>query len=178
MKNKRHLFWAGLSALVLMYCTTSGPIASGGSGTETTTGVSAIVFTSAGTPAAGATVRLRRSDYVSPLPSAGLGKSSIIGADALTDTNGRFEIRGIDPGLYMIEVNNGSTGVVLTCSLSVNDTLRDFGRDTLRPFGVINAVVDTAGQKAGHLYAQVFGLERLVALDAAGSVIMNDIPVG
>ena len=168
---------AFLCLLVGLACTPGvGPLSGGTS--ETTNGVSATVHNPNGTPAAGAAVRLRRSDYVTPVSMSERNKSAVVSSDALTDNNGRFEIRRIDPGSYLIEVTTGSTGVVLACSFSTDDSLQDFGSDTLRSFGVIRTTVDTAGQSGNRLYAQIAGLERLVAVDSTGSFTMNDIPAG
>lgn len=74
----------------------------GGSGGETTNGITACIVDTNGVPVKGAVVRLRRSDYVTRPPS--LGKSSTYGADILTDSLGRFALYDIDMGHYRLEV--------------------------------------------------------------------------
>jgi hypothetical protein len=158
-------------------------------GSETTNGITACAIRADGTPAAGAIVRLRRSDWVTQPPA--LAKTAIYGADALTDSNGRFEMRGVNPGIYRIEVtdpstlrqDSGTTGsgrggaVLFACSLDVRDTL-DLGVDTLRPFATIAGTIDTAGRVGQRLYVQVNGLERLVAVNDSGRFVLNDLPAG
>jgi hypothetical protein len=144
-----------------------------GAGSETTNArVSAAICKSGGGPAVGATVRMRRSDYVTHTPA--LAKAAIYGADALTDSLGRFEIGNIDPGSYCIEVNNDSSSVLFTCSLAVHDTV-NLGTGTLRPYAAIIGTIDSS---AGMAYAQVYGLERLVSVNSSGRFAFTDLPQG
>jgi len=172
----RALHVLGMAAIALIMACSSGPSGmAGGGSVEVPNGVTACVIRTDGTPAAGAMVRLRRSDYVAQLPA--LAKTAMYGADALTDSNGRFKITGIDPGSYRIEVTDGHAAVLFACSLDVRDTL-DLGVDTLRPFATIAGTTDTAGRAGQRLYAQVDGLERLAAADAAGRFVLNNLPAG
>jgi hypothetical protein len=153
-----------------------------GWGSETTNGVTASIYKSDGSPAVGAIVRLRRSDYVT-LPPTSLTKLAIYGADALTDAEGHFEIMGIDPGSYSIEVIDPSTSsgqggaVLFSCSIDMSDTV-DFGADTLRPCATIKGSIDTSGISGKRLFVQVLGLERLASVDSAGGFRFNDLPAG
>jgi len=163
----------GMLALGHLRCSMQVADATGGS--ETTNGITACANRTDGTPAAGATVRLRRSDYVAPLPS--LAKTAIYGADAVTDSSGRFEITGIDPGSYRIEVRDAQSSVLFACSLDVRDTV-NLGADTLRPFATITGTIDTAGRAGQQLYVQVEGLERIAAVGMAGRFALSDLPAG
>jgi len=175
----------GISAIVAMIftsCSVGTVQTAGGTTTETTNGVMASVRRSDGSYAADATVRLRRNDYVTQPPSS-FTKSAIYVADALTDEIGRFEISGIDPGSYTIEVNDPSTGtgrggaVLLTCTLDGHDTV-DLGIDTLRPFGTIKGAVDTSGTSGKRLFVQVVALERLASVDTDGGFEIRNLPQG
>jgi hypothetical protein len=153
-----------------------------GWGSETTNGITALVYKSDGSAAAGALVRLRKSDYVTS-PMLELSKSAIYKADALTDAQGRFEIRGVDPGDYRIEVGTPSTGpgrgaaVLFTCSIDAHDTV-ELSADTLRPFAVARGLVDISVMLGKTLFVQVPGLERLAFVDSAGMFEINDLPAG
>jgi hypothetical protein len=144
-----------------------------GAGSETTNArVAAVICKSNGGPAAGATVRMRRSNYVTHTPA--LAKAAIYSADGLTDSQGRFEIDNIDPGSYCIEVNDGSSSVLFACSLAVYDTV-NLGTDTLRPYAAIIGTIDSL---TGTAYAQVCGLERLVSVNSSGRFAFTDLPQG
>jgi hypothetical protein len=148
-----------------------------GWGSETTNGITAAICKSDGSPAKGATVRLRRSDYVTQPPSS-LTKPAIDGADALTDAQGRFEISGIDRGSYSIEVDDSGAAVLLTCSVDTNGDTLNLLTDTLRPFAEAYGTVDVSSKPAKAFYVQVVGLERLVPVDSTGAFAINNLPAG
>jgi hypothetical protein len=173
MRRVALIIVCGMLAAGHLRCSMQVADATGGS--ETTNGITACAIRADGTPASGAFVRLRRSDWVTATPA--LAKTAIYGADALTDSNGRFEIRGVDPGSYRIEVTDGHAAVLLACSLDVRDTL-DLGVDTLRPFATIAGTVDTAGRAGQRAYVQVEGLARLAAVDDEGRFVIADLPAG
>ncbi len=168
------LIGAGLAwavAPLLLGCGKSQSVV--GAGSETTNArVTAVIYKSDGGPSSGATVRLRRSDYVTQPPA--LAKAALYGADALTDSQGRFEIDGIDPGSYCIEVNDGGSSVLFACSLAVHDTLH-LGTGTLRPYAAIIGAIDSV---TGTAYAQVYGLERLALVNSSGRFSFTDLPQG
>jgi hypothetical protein len=120
----------------------------------------------------GATVRLRGADYLAASP--GIVGANAIRVDTLTDEQGRFRIYGIDSGSYLIEATDGQRAVLLRCTLRVNDTA-DLGSGTLLPFAAVSGVVDSLRSTA---HVQVFGLERLVAVDTAGGFTIADLPQG
>ncbi len=141
-----------------------------GWGSETTNGVTACVVRADGSPAAHAEVRLRPGDYLSP--AAASAKPAIFTADAWTDDSGRFEITGIDAGAFRIEINDGRSALLLSCSLANNDTI-NLGVDTLRPYAAISGAIDSAGAPA---YVRVLGLERLVRAGSDGHYALTDLP--
>jgi hypothetical protein len=139
--------------------------------------VSARIVDSLGAPAADATVRLRRADYVSPVPS--LSKTvAFTATNTKTDSDGRFTIRGPEPGAYRIEITDSVlSAVLLACTLADN-AREDLGVDTLRPFAVIAGRVDTTGSAGEQLFVQIPGLERLVTVEPDGSFAFTDLPAG
>jgi pectate lyase len=164
-----------VAMLVASFCwqfvaCTGGTIAGGTS--ETTNGVIAAVETTDGAPAVGVTVRMRRADYVTPLPS--LPKTrALSSADTITNADGRFEITDIDPGDYRIEItDNISSAVLLSCTIEVGDTA-DLGTVTLQPFASIAGTIDSLTESA---YVQIRGLERLVPVDTSDSFAVYDLP--
>jgi len=161
-------------AVVGVSCSRSTQVA--GWGSETTNGMTAAICRKDGTPAAGAVVRVRKNDFVTQ-PPGNLAKSSIYGADALTDAQGRFEIRGIDPGSYTIEVSDSGVAVLLACSIEVDDTV-NFHIDTLRSLASVRGSIDTSGMHGKRIFVQVCGLERIVSVDSAGAFSLNDLPAG
>lgn len=173
---------AAIMSAAFSSCSPNNLETAGGATTETTNGVMAAIYKSDGSPAMGATVRLRRSDYVTQPPMF-LAKSAIYGADALTDAQGHFEIMGIAPGSYSIEISDSSAGakqsgaVLLACSLAVHGTI-NLGADTLRAYAAVRGSIDTAGTSGKILFVQMLGLERLVAIGPAGEFMVNDLPAG
>lgn len=158
----------------LVYAGCSSERVSGNTSSETTNGVAAVVQYPDGAPATGAVVRVRHVDYLSAVPS--LSKSAgIIGADALTDLNGRFVVGDLEPGDYRIEVTDGQLAVLLSCSLGAQDTA-ELGIDTLLPFAVVRGTVDLSESPATARYVQVRGMERLVAVDSQGRFTIADLP--
>jgi regulation of enolase protein 1 (concanavalin A-like superfamily) len=168
-------YFALIAGLIGVSCS-SNPTLAGGAGTETTNAkVSGAIVCSNGSPSVNATVRLRRSDYVTATPS--LAKAALYGADAVTDDSGRFEITGIDPGSYRIEVTDGHAAVLLACSLDIHDTV-NLGTATLQPFATLIGAADTTGRANPQIFAQVAGLERLAVVGIDGRYSLADLPQG
>jgi Domain of unknown function (DUF2341)/Concanavalin A-like lectin/glucanases superfamily len=175
MRIKAILGVALISALIFQSCSRMGITGTASGGESKTASISGSAIYPSGTPAAGATVRLRRSDYVAPPPGI-LAKATIFGAEALTDAHGSFEISGIDSGSYSIEVNDSGSAVLFTCTIA-HDTSR-LQADTLRPYAAVFGTVDTTGTSDKRLYVQVLGLERLAPVDSAGLFEFKDLPAG
>lgn len=158
----------------LLACSAGKDIAGG---SETTNGIVACVYTADGSPAVGSAVRLRRADYVSmPSESAGYIRDSI---DTVTDSLGRFLISDVEPGDYVIEVQNDSCkgAVLFSCSVGAMDTT-DLGIDSLSPYAVLIGSVDIAETGTGQLYAHIRGLERIAPVDTNGRFVFHDLPEG
>jgi regulation of enolase protein 1 (concanavalin A-like superfamily) len=144
----------------------------GGSGSETIIGC---VVDSLGVPARNAIVRLRNSDFYTPLP--GLTKSSLVSTNTMTDSSGRFEMQNIDFGSYSLEITSASSAGLITFEIT-NSGIHDIGIDTLKPFGVVVGVADTQKSPGSLLFVQVSGLERLIRVDANGHYTLTDLPEG
>jgi hypothetical protein len=179
---KQSILVSVLLTLAWFACSKNASRIAGGATDSPNASVTACVIRADGTPAAGSTVILRRSDYVTQ-PPASLAKSTIYGADALTDAQGHFEINGIDQGAYTIEVSDSSTGsrrggaVLLTCSVDISDTI-NLGTDTLRPYGSVKGSADTTGTSGKRLFVQVVGIEQLALVDSTGAFTINNLPAG
>jgi len=178
--NTKLMMALAIAALAIN-CT--GPMQSaGGSSDSGNPRVVASIRNQNGSLAVGALVRLRKSDYVAQ-PPLSMTKPAIYAADALTDDLGMFEIKGIDPGTYCIEVNDPSTGsgrggtVLFTLNVAAKDTLT-LGSDTLRSFAMVSGSFDMSAMPGKTLYVQVVGLERLVRVDSMGAFTIRDLPAG
>lgn len=73
----------------------------GGTGTETTNGLSLLAFTPEGNPAVGFTVRLRPHDFL-----AGVNSDSDLIMDTVLDNSGHKWIAGLTPGSYSVEITD------------------------------------------------------------------------
>jgi len=175
-KTRISIIVASITACVLIGLSCSKNTQVAGWGSETTNGVSATICKSNGLPAAGAFVRMRKSDYVTSLPLLA-GKRAVYDANAFTDEKGYFEIRGIDPGLYCIEVGDSNSALLLTCVVD-SQSLPAVICDTLRSFAKANGFVAFANAPGKMLFVQVVGLERLVPVDSDGFFSINDLPAG
>jgi hypothetical protein len=163
---------ACLAASIVVGISCSNLESVAGWGSETTNGVAACVVNADGSPAVGAIVHIRRSDFLTSAKT--VAKSAVSEANALTDTNGNFEIFGIDSGAFYIEINDGRSALLFTCTLEDHDTM-ELGVDTLRPYAAISGAIDSV---AGPAYVQVFGLERLVPAGPDGHFDITDLPHG
>lgn len=178
MKKNLLLIQLILVVIFFIVCTKdySSGLAGGGS-VEVPNGVTAMIKHSDGASASGMLVRLRRSDYVSKV--TGLAKKVIFGGEVLTDSNGRFDISGVDPGVYRIEIIDAvsRTATLFSCSLGISGTV-DLGTGILKPFSKITGNIDTAGNAGQRMFVQVEGLERLVQIDESGNFNIDNLPDG
>ena len=173
-RNQAGVFLLVIAVTGVALCSRSA-LLSGNSSSETSNGLTAVLYNADESPAAGATVRLRRSDYASQPPL--LAKSAIYAADALTDAQGRFKIEGIDSGSYSVEVSENGVATLFTCVLG-DQGIADLGTQILRPFGAVRGSIDTSGIAGKQLFVQVLGLERIVSADPSGTFLINNLPAG
>jgi hypothetical protein len=166
------LWTALLAACLSVAVTCSSLTGDGGFGSETTNGrISGRAFLPTGSPAVGAQVSLRRSDYVADVPE-GLEKTLEKKGDCFTDTSGRFVFDSLDTGSYFVEINDGRAAAVASgCSIAAERRSIDIGATTLRAHATVTGEIniDAAPGAAG--------LRRCVALkDVSRSVRPERIP--
>jgi hypothetical protein len=154
------------ACILIMTCVgnlTVGP----GTGSETTNGFLAVIRYQDGSPASGATVKIRPSDFlkgVSPALS-GIAASAVV--DAVTDSSGRFSIRDVELDDYVIEVidSSGSEGALLRAR-AIADSVVDFGVQFLDPLGRISGTLDYSGlPDTAAVYLQIYGIDRIDQVD-------------
>lgn len=169
-----------LFAAFFLQCSSLSNVAGRG-GSETTNGIMACVYNSDGTPAAGKSVRLRSSDYVSAPKGVSADKEFSI--DTRTDVTGKVILSQIPSGSYCIEIKDtskvdGKGGALLfSFKIGKSDSI-NFGADTLRPFTTIKGKLDTSGDIADQKYVQVRGIEYLGQVMPDGSFMLNGLPPG
>lgn len=152
-------------------CSTTDIAGGGGSDVE----VCGYAFNSDGSPASGATVRIRPESYVT-LPASAAKQAREI-ADAVTDQHGRFVIGTIGPGTYRIEVNHilARQAALLDRTLDVESD-GNLGDVTLSPWAAVIGRVESQSSSTKPQYVQVYGLERLAQVDSAGRYVFTDLP--
>jgi hypothetical protein len=143
-----------------------------------------------GRPAGGASVMLRRQEFLaedkgmrllSSMSKPGLSKVSVSLANAFTDSRGHFRIDSVDAGDYRIEINDGqSQGVILDFPLHVEsrkDTV--LTPDSLRAMGTVQGVVQWDAPPLSPFVALVYGMDRVAIVDqVTGKFTINQLPPG
>lgn len=122
-----------------------------------------------GTPAANATVALRKAKSMS---SGYVVQNSIIESDLQTDKKGRFEIKWPTSGDYRLTVIKGDyafSKVYNAQELAELDTLR------LDATASISSKV-TLQSSAEYLWVGVYGLDILVKTNNVGTYVLPDVP--
>ena len=162
-----------LGAVVLWFACSRLPTQTvGGSGSETVIGKALMP---GGAPAAKAVVRVRRAGYLSSLGGAPYSDATH-DMDAVTDDSGRFSVMILDTGTYCLEINsNAGNATLLRLMVDGISKTADLGAATLaKTAGAFGVSHDAAGGEA-----QIFGLERLAAIDSlTGSYSFSDLPAG
>lgn len=172
------LRWVALLGALLWHCeSTDSPVAGGT--TETTNGIVGWVTNEQGVPVAGASVRLRTSDYLAYQSPAALGKSTLSAHDAFTDAQGQFAVSDIKPGSYLIEITDEeSTAVVIELAVGPDDTALDLGTRIMRPFAQVQGTVASNPAMTAPSVL-IYGLERVARADSAsGAYAIADLPPG
>lgn len=173
------LWTALLAACLSVAVTCSSLTGEGGFGSETTNGrISGHVLLPAGSPAVGAQVTMRRSDYIADMPE-GLGKTLWKKGDCLTDSSGRFAFDSLDTGSYFVEINDRHTAAVAGgCSIAAGRRTIDIGPSTLRAYATVLGEINIDAAPAAAWFVQVYGLERCVAIGPTGKYTLNNLPAG
>jgi Concanavalin A-like lectin/glucanases superfamily/Domain of unknown function (DUF2341) len=175
---KRTIMVSCLSAIALFLgCSrnqlTGGP---GGSSSEV---VGRAVYSN-GQPARGAIVRLRGADYVADTSLVSLSSQTGNDADGITDDSGAFTLNNVGRGDYSIEVNDlMSNAALISCRVSVLDSLFVVPADTLKPTGSISGTLSASSTAWGNVFVQVYGLRRIARISTAlAKFVINDVPSG
>lgn len=145
---------------------------SGGSGSETTNTLTAVVFNPDGSPAAGASVRLRRKDFLSE--DLGLESRQLISSkDTVTDVAGRFTIDSVDTGAYYIEAFTGNNlALLFSTEVFGDEEIIDLQSDTLKAMATIAGLIDFAGDTSDALI-KVYGIDRAASIDDSGNYTIS-----
>lgn len=149
-----------------------------GTGSQAGNGrIACTIYNEDGSPAAGAVIRLRSSDYIAKL---NINSTDTVSRDALTDKNGAFTIDSIDTGSYFIEVNDGqSHAVLLTCDITSSDTLVKLPEATLLPTGTIKGTFISGPNASSAPSVMIYGLERSGVYDSlTREFSIYDVPGG
>jgi hypothetical protein len=168
-----------LAAALCLFACSKSPLVNdtGGSGSTTTNGVVASVYTPQGVPAAGSSWRLRSADYVAAIPAASKKASEKSGA--YLDDSGNVKIDTVDSGSYVLEVYDGKGLSVAFRFFAPGDGKAIRLADTLKPNSrlVGNVPPDMRGSLSW--FVQIYGLERLAAVDRpTGRFVFPEVPAG
>jgi hypothetical protein len=177
-----------------------GPTEHAGGSTDTGNTVVAAagtVLDSSGAPAGRADLSLRRRDYLSPIPAlgksgaggtggamgstqtnAGSRRSGINLLDTVTDASGAFRLDSLDSGSYRLEVRQGNAlGLVYDMTVApAKEPLALPGRRLGRTAKVVGGILLRPDAFRG--YVQVYGMERLMAVNTATGRFEVPLPAG
>lgn len=184
----KYLITAAAAVAGLLLACRPGERLAGGT-TDTGNAISAFLsgqaFDSSGVPAAGALVRLRPADYLSPLPVS--SKRGVADYDGSTDPDGRFSIEDIDSGAYRLEValvrDGEADGLAavqdadLRAPAGLPDAKLDLGRFPVTRSGRIMGGMRLR-RAARRAFVQVYGLERLAEAGTATGRFSLALPAG
>ncbi|NLP02120.1 MAG: DUF2341 domain-containing protein, partial [Fibrobacter sp.] len=161
------------TSVLLFQC--SLDIAGGpGSGSETTNSITVAAAYPDGSPAAGAIVRLRASDY---LPLTGSPGNTSAYLDTITDNSGSVLLTNLDSGSYSIEINDRQ-GYAALVSFQVDSGDTDSLGSVLKKTGTISGSVNSSTEVSSAI-AEIYGLERVTAIDPlTGEFTIEDVPEG
>jgi hypothetical protein len=160
---------------IALFCVCSGPMIAGGGSSQQGNGIIAgTARTPDGLPAAGASVRVRPSDYVETSSSLET-KGKIF--DTITDGLGHFSVHGVAPDSFTVEINDRvNSAAAIKVTVEQNDTALDLGNCFLHPYARIAGIVDTTGTRI--YLVRVRGLERVVQVDSDGHFVLPNLPEG
>lgn len=159
---------------MLLQCSSESPTV----GVETTnTLISGKVLYPSGESAAGATVKLRPTNYIASIDGSSDGYTS--SQNLLTDELGNLSIRIINEGSFYIEVNDDSA-YASRFKLSIENTTNDttIADIVLKPYAVITGTIVKSAESAESLFVQIPGMDRITNIDDEGSFNFDDLPEG
>src|SRR3989339_1676222 len=133
------------------------------------------------TPAANATLHIRKKTVLADTSEAGLHKVlADTAATVTTDDTGGFAIDSINPGLYVIEGAEDSN-VVLIDSVAVTsqDSTVVLPPDTLKPAGALKGVIYLSeGGDPRKVFILAFGIDRFAGVNTDGSFKFSNLAEG
>ncbi len=162
--------------LLLLGCSPNGDLT--GTGSQAGNGrIACIIFNEDGSPAVGASIRLRSRDFI---PDQDSNFVDTVSRNTVTDKNGAFTIDSVDSGSYFIEINDGNShAVLLSCEMTNDDTILKLPEATLLPTGTIRGTFSTKPDGSKALSIQIYGLERSGVYDSSsGEFFIKDVPGG
>ncbi|HEX2958334.1 MAG TPA: DUF2341 domain-containing protein [Chitinispirillaceae bacterium] len=165
-----------VSLLFLFGCSPNDNLT--GTGSQAGNGrVACVIFNEDGSPAVGASIRLRSRDYIANHDTSFI---DTVSRNAVTDKNGAFIIDSVDSGSYFIEANDGNShAVLLSCEMASDDTILKLPEATLLPTGTIKGTFTTRPDGSKALSIQIYGLERSGVYDStSGEFYIFDVPGG
>jgi len=169
-----YLFTIALTAISVLYSCTKGNSDLTGTSEQGNAKISTCIYSSDGTPASNAIVRLRPSEYI----SNSLSDSNYSGtvANTITDSKGSLSIDSLADGTYNLEINNTKSEALLITfsinSLSGSTILRN---DTLKPFATITGKIDNP-ENFSKIAVKIIGLERSITPDSTGVYHIDNLP--
>lgn len=152
----------------------------GGSSSDGEAKVAGLAIYEDGTPAIGARLRVRSQAYLLDPAKAGLAKTKDTAFDTATGRDGTFDISGLAPGSYSLEVNDGNGKAAhldVTMANGGSEPPADRSIAVLRMTGAVKGTMTGAGGPGGAII-QVYGLDRAAKTDSTGEFLLADMPVG
>lgn len=168
-----------IAALTLITCSSSSPVAGGGSDTEVSSRkVAGIVLDSAGSPVAGAVVKIRPSNYIRDSLYSETFKATHYIRECKTNADGSFSFDSILADNYCLDISKeDSIGAVN--EFSIDDSVKEFRLSSinLEAFAVIDGNVRVFGVDSLNCFLQVVGTDYIRKADTNGYFSMK-IPRG
>lgn len=158
-------------------CSSDMPIS--GAGGQTTNGLTASIVYSNGNAGANLPFRVRSSDFVTELQQDTAFTPGRL-YNGMTDSSGVLTVDSLEAGSYLIEVYDGK-GLAVVFKHQTADSGGNIvdGTNTLVPTGSVYGHLSPEKLETGDWYMQIYGLERLAAVDSAnGAFQFNDLPAG
>ncbi len=132
------------------------------------------------TRARNASVVIRSSNFLSPLPALqkrSSGEPYRVDSTRTNDT-GYYRFDSLHDGMYCIEGRDGDNNCVLIDSIAITaDKNQQPLSDTLKPAGAINITVRLNGDSAKAII-RVFGLDVYAKADFGGNYSIENLPAG
>lgn len=149
-----------------------GPVAGGTTDTGNAK-VAAVIYTSDGRPASGASVVLVPSDY---LPET--DGTDRLPVEIFTDDSGMFHFDSIESGKHCIEINDGDSSSILLNITVYPDEEPIVINDTLKPYASIEGNAGITSDTSSKRFLLIYGLDRIVPVSTDGSFYADNLPGG